>query len=543
MRATTRPILAAFLVVLTVLAAAAPAAARPPATIEWQPCADNPTAQCGTLSVPIDWTDPYSPRIDLAVARRPATDPARRIGALIVNPGGPGGSGVDFAVDADAFFSATLRARFDVVGFDPRGVSRSHPVICSSTLVAAAPDPLIAGPAQYDATVAYNRKLAADCRRRTGPLFGHVDTLSVARDMDAIRAALGEEKISFYGASYGTLLGAQYAQLYPRRIRAVVLDSVMDHSADVDDFLGTETAATQDAFDQFAAWCDREVVCVLHGHDVRAIWAQLLARAAAGTLIDPYQPAKRLTAYAFLQVAFTSYYEPQWYALAYYLREASILQPAAGKPVTAEPVTAKPVTGEPVAGAVIEHGFAAMFCADWALPVRGYPDLAARLAALRLKAPQMLASPLALSATVGCLGWPAKPADPQRDLRPVATGVLVVNAKHDPATAYAWARHVAAQLGPAARLITYDGWGHIAYGRTGCVTGTIDTYLITDRTPAPGTACPGVLPPPFGVGKKARRGGVGWGIANWGIVSQANYTGFASGGAVESPRPESVHRP
>jgi pimeloyl-ACP methyl ester carboxylesterase len=531
-RATTRPGLAAFLVVLTVLAAAAPAAARPSAVIEWRPCPDDATAQCATLRVPIDWADPYSARTGIALARRPATDPARRIGTLIVNPGGPGGSGVDFAVGADAFFSPALRARFDIVGFDPRGVSRSDPVVCSAALVAAAPDPMIASQRQYDAAVAYNRKLAADCRRRTGPVFDHVDTLSGVGDLEAVRAALGADKINFYGASYGTLLGAQYTQRYPARIRAVVLDSVMDHSAGVDDVLRTETDAAQDAFDEFVAWCGRDVTCVLHGRDVPAIWADLLARAAAGTLVDPYHPGRRMTVYSLLQVAFSSFYQPQWSTLATYLETAG---PETAGPETAGPENAGPENAGPEnagpenagpenadpenagledaldsAGAAgrsapsqVENGFAAMFCADWSLPVSGYPDLAGKLAALKIRAPQMLASPLLLSATVGCLGRPSAPANPQRDLRPVGTPTLVVGARHDPATAYAWAQHVTAQLGPAARLFTYDGWGHIAYGRSGCVTGTVDAYLITGRTPATGAHCPGVVPPSSGVGKSS----------------------------------------
>jgi pimeloyl-ACP methyl ester carboxylesterase len=489
-RATTRTILAAFLVVLTVLAGAAPATARPADGIEWSPCTDDPTAQCGTVRVPVDWADPYSPRVGIALARRPATDRAHRIGVLIVNPGGPGGSGVDFAVGADEFFSPVLRARFDIVGFDPRGTGRSHPIVCSSALVDAAPSPLVAGRAQYAATIAYNRRLAADCGRRTGPLFRHADTLSVVRDTEAIRAALGADTLSFYGASYGTLLGAQYAEGYPGRVRAVVLDSVMDHSAGLDDFLGTETAAVQDAFDQFVAWCARDTDCVLHGADVRAIWTRLLARAAAGTLVDPYDAGHRMTVFDLINVAFDSFYEPQWYTLAYYLKEAS----AAGRRASQR----------------IEYSFSAVFCADWALPVRGYADLARRLAALRVRAPQMIASPLALSATVRCLGWPSPPANPQRALRPAGAPTLLVGSRHDPATAYAWARSVAAQLGPAATLVTYEGWGHVSYGRSDCVTGLVDAYLVTVRPPAAGSSCPGVVPPPFGVGRR------------WGIVSQAN---------------------
>jgi pimeloyl-ACP methyl ester carboxylesterase len=112
----------------------------------------------------------------------------------------------------------------------------------------------------------------------------------------------------------------------------------------------------------------------------------------------------------------------------------------------------------------------------------------------------MLASPLALSAVVGCLGWPSRPANPQRVLGPVDAPILVINSRHDPATAYLWAQRVAAQLGPRARLVTYEGSGHVVYGRSACVTGAVDTYLIEARTPPAGTSCPGVPPDPFGVG-------------------------------------------
>jgi pimeloyl-ACP methyl ester carboxylesterase len=485
-RATNRPILAAFLAVLTLLAAAVPpaAGARRAAGITWTHCADDETAQCGTLSVPIDWADPYSPRTAVSVARRPATDPAHRIGTLIVNPGGPGGSGVDFVIGAESFFSAKLRARFDMVGFDPRGVGRSGPVMCARSLVDSAPQPLISSRAGYDAMISYNRRLAADCRRRTGALFAHVDTVSVVRDMDALRAALGDAKVTFYGASYGTLLGAQYADRYPARVRAVVLDSVLDHTATVDEFLDIESSAAQDAFAEFVAWCARDDTCAVRGRDIPALWSDLLARAAAGTLADPYAPARKLTVSALVAVAFSSFYDPQWYALGYYLKEATA--PAAARRAPPVPVTA--------------NSFPAVFCADWSFPITSYADLGRKLAATRVRAPQMLASPLALQATVGCLGWPGRPVNPQRALRPATTPTLLINARHDPATAYAWAERVAAQLGPRAHLVSYEGWGHVVYGRSTCVNDVVDGYLIDGRIPADGARCPGVPPDPFGVG-------------------------------------------
>jgi len=493
-RATTRPVLAAVLTILTALAAAAPpAGAARAAVLAWSPCTQDATAQCTTLQVPIDWADPYSAKVGIAVARRPATDAATRIGTLVVNPGGPGGSGVDFAVGSTYFFSDAVRRRFDIVGFDPRGVGRSNPVQCTAALSAAAPSPLIADPQEYAATIAYNRRLAADCRANTGPLFDHVDTLSVTRDIEALRAALGEPELSVYGASYGSLIAGQYADRYPDRVRSTVLDSVMDHSVGLDDFLGVETDAAQDSFNQFVGWCGRDVRCAVHGRDVPGIWAGLLARAAAGQLRDPYHPGSAVTVAALLKVAFSSFYEPQWYALGYYLKNADAEAPKPGGTTT------------PAPNGLAADSFAAVFCADWSLPVTSYEDYRARLDRLRLRAPQMLASPLALTATAGCLGWPSPPGNPQRNLSPAKKPVLLVNAQHDPATAYPWAQHVAEQLGPNATLLTYGGWGHVAYNRTACVSGIIDDYLINGVRPAAGTRCPGVLPDPFGVGG----GGVG----------------------------------
>ena len=544
MRATTRVAWAVLLAVVTVLtgtpavpgvnAGRASAAARP-AGIAWRPCPEDPTAQCGTLRVPVDWDAPYGPTVDLAVARRRATGPAARVGALVVNPGGPGGSGVDFALGAEQFFSAALRSRFDIVGLDPRGVGRSNPVLCSAELVAGSPSPLVADAAGYAALIAYNRRLAADCRRHTGPVFGHVDSLSVARDIEALRVALGEAGLSFYGASYGTLMGQQYAERYPRQVRAMVLDSTIDHSVGTSEFLTVETEAVQDSFDEFRAWCDRDADCVLRGRDVRALWSGLLARAGRGSLRDPIDPAYRLTVFDLVSIAFGSFYEPQWHALAYYLdaaaggtvgstrgdrakARAAVERAAAGR--RAWPARGSAAAARSGGTAVIEHSFPAIFCEDWALPLGSYREYAAELRRLSGRAPQMMVSPLALSAVAGCLGWPSRPDNPQRRHRTDATGpILLINARHDPATAYPWARSVAAQLGDAATLVPYDGWGHVVYGRSPCVTSVVDRYLAALWTPPPGAHCPAVPPDPFGVGSRAagrptppgpRPGAPGW---------------------------------
>jgi pimeloyl-ACP methyl ester carboxylesterase len=478
---------AALVTITTVLAYGVPpqpAQAAPTPVISWSTCPEDAKVQCGTMKVPADWSDPAGPTASIAVARRAATDPAHRIGELLVNPGGPGGSAVDMVLNASGFFTGTLTKYFDLVGMDPRGVGRSAPVLCSQDLVDQAPSPLVDSEKAYDDTVAYNRKLAADCVRHTGPVFAHVDTASVARDMDAVRTALKAGQISFYGASYGTLLGEEYAQMFPGRLRALVLDSVMDHTVGVDDFLTQETDAAQDSFEQFIAWCTRDTRCVVRGQDVRRLWAGLMARARAGTLQDPYDHLHKLRLSDLLAAAFAAFYDPQWYSFAYYLRDAQALSP----------------TGKRAAPDLTDHSVPAVFCADWNLPVGGFAAYQARLRALAARAPQILASPLAVTATSGCLGWPNKPADPQAPLIPATIPVLLVNAAHDPATAYSWAAHVTGELGPKAVLLRYRGWGHVAYNKTRCVSGLVDHYLITLSTPAPGTTCKPVEPEPFGVG-------------------------------------------
>jgi pimeloyl-ACP methyl ester carboxylesterase len=457
--------------------------------IAWAPCPEDKLVQCGTMTVPADWADPFGPTTKLTIARRPATDPARRIGALLVNPGGPGGSAVDFTFGATSFFGAELRKHFDIVGMDPRGVGRSSPVLCSRDLVDAKPNPLIESEQAYIGMIAYNRRLAADCARRTGPVFGHVDTASVVRDMDAVRQALGEEKISFYGASYGSLMGQQYAEMFPDRLRALVLDGVMDHSANLAGFLIHETDAAQDSFGEFVAWCARDARCVLRGRDLPALWATLMARARAGTLEHPYDRPAKLTPADLIGAAFAAFYDPQWYSFAYYLRDAAGLAPA-GR-------SAPPIPVE-----IVDHSFPAVICADWYLPIVGFADLRRRLRILAARAPQMLVSPLALNALTGCLGWPAAPANPQRRtvLPPGLPPVVLIGAKHDPATAYAWAQQVARRFGAGGALITYEGWGHVVYNQSPCVASLADRYLITLTPPPAGSSCPAIEPEPFGVG-------------------------------------------
>ncbi|MFE3448166.1 alpha/beta fold hydrolase [Nonomuraea sp. NPDC059194] len=448
--------------------------------IAWAPCEEEPSAECGKLAVPIDWSRPTGPTIDLAIARRKATDPAARVGSLVINPGGPGGSGVEAAYGAPGFFTPELQKRFDIVGFDPRGVGRSHPVICSASVFNQMPHAVMKSQADFVRWTAYTKKLRADCRARTGPLYDHVDSVNVARDLDALRAALGEEKLTYYGISYGTLIGQMYAELFPNRIRAMALDSNMDHSLGVKAFLDSEAAAVEDAFDQFVGWCDQEPGCALHGKDVRAVWERILAKARSGQLYYPGVKDRPMTEIQVLWQGVLGNEGPAWQLLSEMLRALD----GGAPPEWIPPLPGRgPVSGE------VAHLPTAILCQDYKLRVRNYKEYAALLRSSHRRAPDMRFNPMPIEDLPVCLNHPT--TNPQHRLRYTGSApILLGNSLHDPSTPYSWSANVARQLGPNARLITYEGWGHRIYGKDECSTVPIDNYLISLTVPPPGFRCP-----------------------------------------------------
>ncbi|GAA2432231.1 alpha/beta hydrolase [Actinomadura vinacea] len=445
-------------------------------SLTWTPCddPDNPGAECATLKLPVDWDRPDGPTFGLALARRKATEPDARVGSLVFGPGGPGDSGVQRVVGGIARFSPEVRRRFDIVSFDPRGVGRSNPITCSDDLVAQRPSPKIANQAEFDATLAYNAKLREDCRKRTGPVFDHVDSANTVEDVEAIRVALGEPKLNFHGSSYGTLLGAQYAEKYPQRIRAMVLESVMDHSVPTTRaFLRDMGTSAQDSFNEFVKWSDANAASALHGRDVRAIWKGILARAERGELEDPKKPGTRLASIdAVNTIAFKAFYKPDFAGLA-----KTIATMEASKPLPAGPTTLSPL---PPTGPI--------FCGDWRLPVRDQREYASLVRELNTAAPDM---PYVLTARIvaSCLGAPT--ANPQHPLKVKgAPQILLSNSLHDPATGYPWAQSVERQLGRSGVLLTYEGHGHGTATDGPCMENSVDAYLTDLKVPARGTSCP-----------------------------------------------------
>ncbi|WP_229813382.1 alpha/beta hydrolase [Lentzea flava] len=394
------------------------------------------------------------------MARRVATDPARRLGVLVVDPGGPGGSAAEFALSR--LFSPELRARFDIVGIDSRGTGKSLAIRCAD-LVADQPTTYPSDEAEFAALLRYNQDALAKCRARSGPIFDHADSALVAQDVDAVRQALGERKISYLGLSYGTVLGQAYAEKFGHRLRAMVLDSVVDHSADLRRFMGDRAAAVDDSFVEFVRWCDRTSSCGLHGKDVYAAWEAALVRAdgeplGRQRLIDSMYYALR---------------EPDW--------------PWAAELITGTQTRSSVLSFEPN----YESVRLAMVCQDFSLRIKDFGQYS------RLRAEELRRSPIMRGSLVGhdeaaaCVGVAGRPSNPPHrlDVRH-APKIMVLSARHDPVTPYDWAVSIHRQAPRNTALMTYEGWGHVAYPRSECTRGGVDAYLLDLTVPA--RSCPAV---------------------------------------------------
>ncbi|WP_305784705.1 alpha/beta hydrolase [Symbioplanes lichenis] len=443
-------------VTAAVVVAPLPAQAAP-ATPQWKPCAGTDIGtECATLTLPVDWDHPDGPTFGFAIARHRA-DPAAREGTLVFGPGGPGDSGVSRLTTAKNIdrFSPELLRRFDIVSFDPRGVGGSQVMPCPTGV-----SPVVTSQAEFTALRDANRAAWADCRDTYGELWDHADTAGTVRDLDALRAALGESRLTFHGSSYGTLLGEQYAERYPGRVRAMVLESAVDHIHDAQGFLSTQTWALQDSFDAFATWCAGAEVCALHGRDVHAVWAGLNARADRGELQG--WSVWDLTINAHVRL-----YGPTYEDLATTIDnlDRGLAADKRGAPPMVTPV----------------------MCADWALPVRDFAEYDRMLRASRTRDFRYSGGVFAISS---CLGWDLPVANPQHRLDVhTRTPILQLGARHDPAVGWNWTRSVARQLGRSGVLLAYAGAGHGTYKRA-CVAAAVDAYLLDLTLPPRGTVCP-----------------------------------------------------
>jgi len=487
--------------------------------LDWGSCAAEGEGlqafQCATAVVPLDYDKPKGRQITLALARLPASDPSRRIGSLFLNPGGPGGSGVDFLFGAGPFlFSDEVRARFDLVGFDPRGIIRSTPLRCYETFDEAiadlAPMAFPVTRAEERVWIRSDRALARACAERAGPILDHMSTANVARDMDLLRRAVGDRKLTYAGYSYGSYLGATYANLFPGKVRALVVDGVLDPIAwstgrgDQARTLpfSTRLRSAKGAYQtlrEFLRLCDvGGPNCAFSaGNPARRFdrLARRLLREPA-EFTDPTTGETFVVTYAdligaTLGVLYDPAAWPEWAEVLQALDEQTRPAAAAAGLRAVRALLGAAFQQEDYPNFV--EGFPGVACSETHNPsnVRAW----ARAARAQDRQFPYFGRPWTWITSV-CEPWPGWDRDHYDGPwnRTTANPVLVVGNLFDPATPYHGAVTVDRLL-PRSRLLTLAGWGHTSLAASACIDAHVSTYLLTTRVPPRGTVCePDVVP-------------------------------------------------
>lgn len=453
--------------------------------LEWTTCGEE---QCAEASVPLDWAEPAGDTVTVALRRVPASG-GSPVGSLLVNPGGPGRSAIDTVSFFRQVVSRDVLAAYDLVAFDPRGVQHSSPVTCVDpadldALTAWVPD------WSTDAGIAEaaerNGDLGRACLERTGPLLGHVDTQSAARDMDVLRAVLGDEALTYLGYSYGTDLGATYAALFPERVGRLVLDGALDPTLDSGGVAAGQAAGFESALRAYVTDCQAGAQCPLTGtpDEGLAQIGRMFDRVRANPL--PTGTDRQLTvSLAFSGVAAPLYSQSSWPLLTQALRAA--IQQGDGSVLLQLSDSYYGRQPDGTYGSNQNEAFSAIMCLD-DRPSADPEQMRATAAEIEAVAPTV--GEFFAYGGASCAEWPVPPVGSLDSYAAEgAAPVVVIGTTNDPATPYAWAEQLADLLSSGV-LLTYEGEGHTAYGRSNaCVADAVDAYLLTGEVPADGTRC------------------------------------------------------
>ena len=458
-------------------------------TVNWAPCERG--FECATITAPLSWRDPAAGSIDLALTRHRAT--GARIGSLLTNPGGPGQPGVDFLQAAYNQFGAPVRSAFDLIGFDPRGVGASTPIVCMDD---AGKDAFISDDfpdtdAGREAMAQANAEWGAACYQNTGELLGNVDTMSAARDMDLIRHLVGDAKLNYLGFSYGTQLGATYAGLFPQRVGRMVLDGAIDLSLTPDELSLGQAVGFETALRNFVTACQThgfgaDGACPLTGSVDEGLQqiGNLLAQVETSPLPTESDRTVNRTL-AFYGIALPLYDQGNWPILSMALEEA--MNRGTGDVLLNLADFYNDREGDGTFNSNSTEAFQAIGCVD----SRGTENPAemARLADEVIAAAPTVGNFFTYGGLV-CRDWPVPIAPGSFDLHAAgAPPILVIGTTNDPATPFAWAQGLASTLDSGV-LLTYDGEGHTAYTRSNaCIADTVDEFLVSDIVPSNGKRC------------------------------------------------------
>lgn len=448
--------------------------------LAWRPCEGG---ECAQLAVPRDYDKPNGPTIDVALFRIPAANPSARVGAILGNPGGPGASGVNFMRQFAGVFPQEIRDRFDLVGFDPRGTGETIPIDCTDSL-----EPLL--DLDYSPDSEQERKALATagqdfadaCEERSGESLRYIATVDTARDMDQIRAALGDDQLSYLGFSYGTYLGALYAELFPKRVRAFVLDGPLNPALAAEEFALSQAGGAERALEAFFTNCGSDTACPFQsGGDPAAAFDELQESVESTPI--PSADGRELGPNDFSIGVFSSLYhgEPGYGELADALATAASGDPS-GLFTLADQYTERNEDGTYSNN---QEAYVSIWCRDREpIPARSYERLERRFD--RASAHFGLELLYELRA---CSDWPVKPVRPLRIDAKGSVPILVVAATGDFATPYEEAEELARQLDSGV-LLTVENEAHTSYRQVSdCVDNVVNRYLIDLEVPEPNTRC------------------------------------------------------
>jgi len=456
--------------------------------LDWQSCPDYIDFQCATMKVPLDYTKPQGRRIDLALLRVPASDQDHKVGSLVVNPGGPGAPGTSYAALASTVFREPLTQAYDVVGFDPRGTGDSTTVDCLDdaqldAYIGGDPDPDT--PAEVADYERVSHEFVEGCVAESGPLAAHVSTVEAARDMDVLRSLLGEKKLDYFGASYGTKLGATYAMLFPKRVGRFVLDGAVDLQLAPRESLMQQAHGFETALRAYVADCVERGTCFL-GDTVDAGVArvqQFLADVDAQPL--PAGDRTLTGGNALYGVITPLYVRDYWRFLTMALQEAF------DGDGTTLMLLADAYSSRTEDGRFTDNSIEANYdinCLDEPSSFAA-ADVPSQIPVFERASPTF-GRALAWSLTA-CNGFTPRATEPPPDSDAAgAAPILVVGTTRDPATPYQWAVALSHQLSSAV-LVTRDGDGHTGYNAGNhCVDTTIEDYLVDGKIPSGPVDCP-----------------------------------------------------
>ncbi|CAG8130753.1 unnamed protein product [Penicillium salamii] len=456
-------------------------------SIKWSNCTaplSKPGFDCGTLEVPIDWDHPHGEKVQLGMLRHKASKPAQRVGSLLFNPGGPGDTATTYVAFASELFGQDVANRFDIIGLDPRGVGLSSPIHCDPDIYNEQVSYWPSNQTELDALVSKFHRLGESCFNMTGPLVKHMDSISVAKDMEAIRQALGDEKLNYIGLSYGTLIGQTYAELFPQNIRTMVFDGNMDHSTDPISYLTVKSFTYESELVRFAEWCSQSSSCPLNGTsaDVLRVFDELVKQANKKPIPAPSCKANgcresvtgadiqnNVNSQLFVK---NSTLLGTWATLGQNLLEAK-----KGNATGLSTSIATSSKSDVFQSAVIS-------CSDWYHPEASLADLKYKRDLARTMWPHVGTGDYGLNR---CIGWPFPQVNKQRRAKIHGTPrILLVNSQFDPSCSYIWANGLQEQISNST-LLTRRGDGHTSYVLQGETWKAVNAYIVNLTIPADNT--------------------------------------------------------